>query len=182
MQTRHELINYCMALFHYNHSYSKITKAPPSDSSEGCSAWSMSSLMAVLPESPSPTCSAASSGPRDSQVPIEPSDARNQVFWSLINLFVVGLPMKEAAINEWELKNTKKAMEEMKKYESKVERKRSKALAKTNKRISRVKNEANRKKSKARRSTIDEISAVSKYYEKIRATKSFLLLKLRKFF
>ncbi|XP_062174502.1 uncharacterized protein LOC133879754 [Alnus glutinosa] len=76
-----------MALSRYNQSNSQLTIAPPSDSSEGCPAWTMSSLMAVLPESPSPTCSGSSSSPRESTkpeilhsqvLPIEFSTARNQ--------------------------------------------------------------------------------------------------------
>lgn len=54
-------------------------------------------------------------------------------------------------------------------------------IEKTQNKISRAKKEANKKKSKARRSTFEEISAVSAFTEKIRDTKSFLLLTLRKF-
>ncbi|KAG7946183.1 hypothetical protein I3843_14G026200 [Carya illinoinensis] len=91
------------------------------------------------------------------------------------------LERKEAAISIWEFEKTKKAMEELEKLESKLERKRLREIEKTQKKIGRVNKEANKKKSKARRSTIEEISAVSAITEKIRATKSFLLLALKKF-
>ncbi|KAG2669276.1 hypothetical protein I3760_14G026900 [Carya illinoinensis] len=91
------------------------------------------------------------------------------------------LERKEAAISIWEFEKTKKAMEELEKLESKLERKRLREIEKTQKKIGRVNKEANKKKSKARRSTIEEISAVSAITEKIRATKSFLLLVLKKF-
>ncbi|KAF5470023.1 hypothetical protein F2P56_010575 [Juglans regia] len=91
------------------------------------------------------------------------------------------LERKEAAISIWEFEKAKKAMEEMEKLESKLERKRLREIEKTQKKIGRVNKEANKKKSKARRYTIEEISAVSAFTEKIRATKSSLLHTLRKF-
>uniref|UniRef100_A0A2N9F8G6 Remorin C-terminal domain-containing protein n=1 Tax=Fagus sylvatica TaxID=28930 RepID=A0A2N9F8G6_FAGSY len=91
------------------------------------------------------------------------------------------LERKEAAINDWEFEKNKKAIEEMKKLEDKLARKRAQALKETEKKISRAKKVANKKTTKARRSTIEEMSAVSIFSEKVRATKSLLLLKLRKF-
>ena len=53
-------------------------------------------------------------------------------------------------------------------------------MKKTEKKISRAKEVANKKTAKARRSTIEEMTAVSKFSDKIQASKSLLLLKLRK--
>ncbi|XP_075645924.1 uncharacterized protein LOC142617110 [Castanea sativa] len=90
------------------------------------------------------------------------------------------LERKEEDINDWEFEKTKKANEEMTKFENKLERKRAQALKKTEEKISRAKEVANKKTTKARRSTIEEITAVSKFSDKIQASKSLLLLKLRK--
>ncbi|KAL5571857.1 hypothetical protein UlMin_021454 [Ulmus minor] len=259
---------------------SPATSNGHSSSPRNCSAWTMTSLMEVLPESPSPICSKASTNPLRSssfspksdtffpQFPTESLTPRNQNFrtveveeWvklakrsgrfyqtNMQNYYPQGrenlvpedysyqacsdsilgggsetrsplqdslisrpkpystfldevrkqeleteietwrkvkqieliekLRRKEAAISEWEWKETSKFVEEMKKLESKLEKKRAKALAKLEKRIGKTKAKANKKSTKARRSTIEKITTVSKISARVRATKSFLWTKL----
>ncbi|GMN56330.1 hypothetical protein TIFTF001_025441 [Ficus carica] len=88
------------------------------------------------------------------------------------------LKTKEADISKWEFKHTSKAMEEMKRLESKLEKKRAKALEKLQKRISTTKAEAHKKSAKVRRETIEKIAAISQVSSKALATKNSLWNKL----
>ncbi|GAV69582.1 Remorin_C domain-containing protein [Cephalotus follicularis] len=89
------------------------------------------------------------------------------------------LRRKEGAISDWEFQQTMKAMKEMKKLESKLERSRVEALETTQKRIDRARKEATEKKKKARESAVKKISRVTSLSQKIRATKNFNWLKLK---
>ncbi|CAN6562522.1 unnamed protein product [Malus baccata var. baccata] len=85
------------------------------------------------------------------------------------------LRKEEAAIDDWEFKQTSKALKEIKKLESKLEKERAKAVENTWKTISIAKEEANNKKIKVRRSTIGKISSVSETYQKASfSTKKFI--------
>ncbi|PON57729.1 Remorin, C-terminal [Trema orientale] len=91
------------------------------------------------------------------------------------------LTRKEAAINEWEHKQTSKIVEEMKRLESKLEKKRARALEKFQRRISITKAEANKMTTKARRETIEKISEISKISSRAQDTKNSTCVKLIRF-
>ncbi|KAM7260936.1 hypothetical protein ACFE04_026411 [Oxalis oulophora] len=91
------------------------------------------------------------------------------------------LTRKEAAIGDWEFRETMKALKERKKLEGKLERNRTKVLKMTQERISKAKEVANKKRAKARVSTVKKISKITKLSENQQTTrKSVWLLKLKK--
>ncbi|PIA50220.1 hypothetical protein AQUCO_01300750v1 [Aquilegia coerulea] len=92
------------------------------------------------------------------------------------------LKRKEAAINVWELNQTKKATLRMKKIECKLERKRAKAMQNMQKAINSTHRKAEEKKAKEKRTTLNKISKISRVAEKMKVTRSKACLKVLCFF
>ncbi|KAF5204451.1 Remorin family protein [Thalictrum thalictroides] len=92
------------------------------------------------------------------------------------------LKRKEAAIDVWELQQTKKATLRMKKIECKLERKRAKAMQNMQKAISSTHRKAEEKKAKEKRTTLNKISKISRVTEKMKVTRSKVCLKVLSIF
>ncbi|EXB37574.1 hypothetical protein L484_021778 [Morus notabilis] len=127
-------------------------KSNVSKSSMACSSWDMNSLREVLPESPSPICSTASTSPLSSPTCSHKADT-----------FFTQLPIESSPTPR---------------NQRKLEKKRAKALEKLEKRISTTKAEADQKTAKARQETIKKIAAISKVSSKTLATKNSSWIKL----
>ncbi|KAF6141663.1 hypothetical protein GIB67_001215 [Kingdonia uniflora] len=88
------------------------------------------------------------------------------------------LRKKEAIINAWELKKTKKATLEMKRIEGKLEREKARTLDRMEMKFSKAQRKAEEKKKREKRSTVNKIEMVSRVTEKIRSTENPIWFKL----